>query len=107
MMVHQELKAPQETPVSQATRGLLETLVYLVAEETRDRMGYLDLLERKEPWDVLELDLKAQTERKVHPDVLEKRVLLVPVDPLGLWVLKEIEGFPVFLDLLVLLVILA
>lgn len=32
--------------------GHLEILVQLDPEETRDKMGYLDLLERKEPWDV-------------------------------------------------------
>lgn len=36
----------------QVTRGLLEILVQLVQGETRVRMGYLDLLEKKEPWEV-------------------------------------------------------
>lgn len=31
---------------------LLEILVHLVREETRDRMGFPGLLERKEPWEV-------------------------------------------------------
>lgn len=38
---------------------------------------------------------------------MEKRVLLVPVDLLGLVVLQEIQVSPVFLDPLVLLVVLA
>lgn len=56
----------QDLPASQATKALLEILVQLVPEETRDRMGYLDLLERKELWELLELDLEDQRERKVH-----------------------------------------
>lgn len=59
-MVLQGKVALQVPLASQVTRVLLEILVQLVQEETRDRTGYLDLLERKEPWELLELDPGAQ-----------------------------------------------
>lgn len=93
----------QDPPVSQATRALLEILVQLVPEETRDRMGYLDLLERKELWGLLELDLEDQRGRKVNQGVLEKRVLLVPVGLRVHVVFRVTQDAPGLLDLLVLL----
>lgn len=98
------LQDPQD---SQETKGLLGILVHLVPEETRDRMGYLDLLERKERWGLLELDPRAQRGRKVPQVVLESRVHLGPVDLLAPVVLVEIQAFLVLLDPLVPWVILA
>lgn len=97
----------QDPLASQATRALLEILVQLVPGETRDRTGYLDLLGRKEPWELLELDLEDQKGTKVNQGVLEKRVLL---DPVGLRVhvgLQETQAAPGLPDPLVLLDVLA
>lgn len=41
----------------QVTMEPLEILVHLVPEETRDKMAYQDLLEKKEPWEVKGLRL--------------------------------------------------
>lgn len=97
----------QDPPASQVTRGLLETLVQLAPEETRGRTGYLDLLERKEPWVLLEVDPGAQMERRVHLGVLGRWVLLVSVVHPVPMVLGETQVVLVLLDLLVLLVVLA
>lgn len=80
---------------------LLEIQVQLVLEETRDRTGYLDLLERKELWELLELDLEDQRGRKVNLGVLEKRVLLVPAGLRVHVVFRGTQDAPGLLDLLV------
>lgn len=107
VMVRRVKMALQDPPASQVTRGLLEILVQLVPEETRDRMGYLDLLGRREQWELLESDPGAQKGRQVHLGVLGRRVLLVSVVLLVPMVLGEIQVVLVLLDLLVLLVVLA
>ncbi|KAF0030983.1 hypothetical protein F2P81_017714 [Scophthalmus maximus] len=81
----------QDPAVSQVTKGLLEILVLPVPEEARDKMGYLDLQERKEPWEAL----------------LGRRALLDPVALLVPVVLEENQGVLVLLDSLVLLAVLA
>lgn len=83
VMVLKDKLAVQVPRASKVTPGRLEFLAHLVPEETRDRMEYLDLLERKAQWENLELDLRDQMERKVHLDVLGRRVLLVLVALLG------------------------
>lgn len=68
-------------------------------------MEYLGLLERKEKWELLELDPGAQRERKAHLVVLGRRVLLVLVVHLVPVVLEDTQVVLVHLDLLVLLVV--
>lgn len=104
------LKGPmalQVPPASQVTKGLLEILVQLVQEETRVRMVYQDLLERREPWELLELVPVDSRGRKEPLGVLGRRVLLVPVVPLVPVVLMDTQDVLVLLDLLVPLVFLA
>lgn len=107
VMVLQGKMALQDPPASQVTRGVLEILVQLVPEETRDRTGYLDLLERKEKWELLEWGPKAQRGRQVHLGVLGRRALLVSVVHLVPMVLGETQVVLVLPVLLVLLVVLA
>lgn len=107
VMVLRGQMALRDPPASQVTRERLEILVQLVPEGTRDRTAYLDLLERKEPWELLELDPGAQRGRQVLLGVLGRRVLLVSVVHLVPMVLRETQVALVLLDLLVLLVILA
>lgn len=106
VMALQGTMALQVPPASRVTKGLLEILVQLVQEETRDRTVYQDLLERKEPWELLELAPVVQKGRKEHLGVLGRRVLLVPVVPLVPVVLKDTQDVLVLLDLLVPLVFL-
>lgn len=98
--------ALQDPVAFQVTRGLLEILVHLVPEETRDKMGYLGLQERKEPWELLDLDPVAQKERKVHLDLLERRALQVHVGLLVPLVQGDIQVALASLDSLVLSAIL-
>lgn len=70
-------------------------------------MGSLDLLERKEPWGLLESGPGVQRGRKVHQVVLGSRVHVGPVDLLAPVVLVEIQAIPVLLDPLVYQVVLA
>lgn len=105
VMVLRGQMALQDPPASQVPRGLLEFLVQPVPEETRDRMGYLDLLERKEQWVLLEPGPGAQMGRRVHLGIPGSRVLLVSVVHLVPMVLGETQVVLVLLDLLVLLVV--
>ncbi|XP_034720509.1 uncharacterized protein LOC117939352 [Etheostoma cragini] len=107
VMVLRGTTALQDPPASQVTRALLEIQVQLVPEEHRGRMGYLDLQERKEPWELLEADPGAQMGREVHLDVLGRRVLPVPAAHLVLLVLGDTQGVTVLLAPPVLLVGLA
>lgn len=50
--VPQGVVALQDQQDSQVTKELLENLVQLVPEETRDRMEYQDPLGRREQWEV-------------------------------------------------------
>lgn len=98
--VLQEKMVVQARPDSQVTKVLLEILVQLVPEETRDKTGYLGLLERKGPWETLESDPSAQRGRRGHLGVLGTWVLLVPVVLLVLTVLEDLQVVMVLLDLL-------
>lgn len=98
MMVLKGNLAVQVPLASKVTLGHLEFLAHLVQEETRDRMGYLDLLERKERWEYLSLDLRDEMERKVHLGVPGRRVPPVPLDLLGHLVQQEIQAAPDLLD---------
>lgn len=106
MMVLMGKMALQGPLASQVTRGLPEILVHLVQEETRDKMEYQDLLEKKEPWELLELDPGALRGRKVNLGMQGRGGLLVPAVLLVPLVLEEIQVVLVLLDLLVLLVVL-
>lgn len=61
-------------------------------------MGFLDLQERKVPWELLALDPEAKRARKVHLGVLGKMVLLVPVVLPAPLVLQDSQVVLVHLD---------